>query len=299
MRLARAAATLLAAAALAAAAPAPRRVAVVLDSSDADQRAVYERLARDLASEAEVARYELGESDYSDPIAKGRVLADLQSRDLVVPVGDEAARFVTGELEDARVYFVGVRQLPGEALRSPEVRGMFSYNADALLDAAKALRFSRLGLAYTPGYGPVADWFRRGAAERGLALVERRVDGPRGVASAARELLARSRAIVVAGDPLLVRGAGFEYLREGALARAVPLILQGPWGVRHGGLLVYEPPVNGLADEAAAAVGDVLAGRDGARFRPAPPGGTIVMNGALAGRWGLSPPPGERWKIVR
>lgn len=281
-----------------AAEPAARKVTVVVDRAET---AMLRKLTAVAHGRAALSVHELESRESLDPIEKGKLVALLESRDLIVAVGDGATAFVTRELEDTPVYFVGAGLVRGEDLSSPLISGLFSYNIESLLDAVQGLWPGTLGLAYTPGYEPIAAWIRKGAAERGLPLSERRVARLAELAPAVRDLLASSRAIWVVGDPMLVRGAGFEFLRERTLSRGVPIIANGPWEVRQGALLAFEPEAGGMSSRAAAMLDSILDGRLAAeeRLQPAPREGALLLNAALADKWKILPPAGRPWRLLR
>ncbi len=290
-----------AAAPRAGAAPA-RRVALVVAGDAGARSPLFDAVSRGLAGRDAVTRFVLRPDEDADPIAKGRLLADLQERDLIVPIGDAASRFVTDELGGTPIFFVGAGVVAGESLRERATGGVFSFSVSALLDAAKALKLRRLGVAYTPGYEPILDLIRTGAAARGLRVTGRRIAAPKELGPAARDLLDREQAVWVLGDPLLARGAGFEYLRERSLSRAVPLISTDPGAVARGALLGYEPPQGALAAVAVAGVSrrlDRRASSPGERLQSAPAGGTVLVNAVLARKWGLPPGPEPGWRRVR
>lgn len=301
MRLSLLAALLLWAPALRAAAGPARTMAVIVDSDDAAERDLYQSLVRAYRSRERVLSYELKDLQRSDPIAKGKLLSSLQTCDLVVTVGNGATEFAVRELEDVPVYFVDATVVPGRSLEAPSVSGRFGYSVEDLLDGVRSLRLGEIGIAFTPGYEPVAEWVRAGAAARGLKAVERRIGSPKELAPAVRSLLDRARVIWLVGDPLLVRGAGFEFIEENALSGAVPVVGSGRWTVSHGALLGSSP---NPADQEAAAVRTIdslLRERSpgGARLTPAPRGGVILINDALAARWKLSVPDGPHWRRIR
>lgn len=289
------------AAATSLAAPRARGVAVVMDSAEAAARPEMETITRTLRSRPDASYYELAPGVRADPIGRGRLLAELEARELVVAVGDDAAEFATRELTDVPVHFVDVRLIRGERLEASSVSGCFAYNVESLLDAVSRLRLGRVGLAYTPGYEPVAGWIREGAAARGLAYSESVIGSPPELAPAVRALLESSRAIWVIGDPLLARGAGFEFLRERALSRRVAIITPEPWDVSRGALLAFTGDADPIARQAAASVDAALRGRIDARDRlqPAPARGSLLINGTLADKWGYELPRGRPWRILR
>jgi ABC-type uncharacterized transport system substrate-binding protein len=272
----------------------------VIDTGDRAERGLFDALAAAYRSRASVSLRVLDEAAIANPIAKGKLLADLENNDLVVAVGDGATEFAVRELEDVPVYFVDATIVAGSRLASSSVAGLFSYSIDGLLDAVKALRLGAVGVAYTPGYEPVAEWIRIGAASRGLEIVEKKISAPKDIAPAVRGLLERTRAIWVVGDPLLMRGAGFEFIRERTLSLNVPVIGGGEVDVRRGSLLGYRAV---LADQAAAAEKaiDRLLRRGLAepRLNPAPPGGTLLLNATLAGKWKIEPTGDLRWNKLR
>jgi len=126
-----------------AAEPGPRKVTVVVERRDA---AMLDKLAAAAQGRAVLSVHELAPSAL-DPIEKGKLVALLQSRDLIVAVGDGATEFVMRELEDTPVYFVGAGLVRGEDLSSPQVSGLFSYSVESLLDAVQAMLPGTLGLA--------------------------------------------------------------------------------------------------------------------------------------------------------
>lgn len=292
----------------AAAAPLPReqRLAVVLEAGDERQRPVLERIRKTVAGmrgPPALSVHEFRREELADPIVKGRLLAALAGGDFLVALGDGAAELVTGELEDVPLYFAGVSLLGGERL-APTVSGTFSYNVDRLLDAAQSLWSGRIGLAYTPGYEPFADWVRRGAAARGLQVRERVIATPKDLAPAVRDLLEHSALLWLAGDPLLARGAGFQFVAEQALSREVPVIAAGGWEVRHGALLAFASDPEALAAEAAAEVEARLrSGRvpapKAARLRQGPARGVLLFSEPMASKWKVKPPPELPWRMVR
>lgn len=268
----------------------------MLDAADPGERGLFERLARNYASRASVSMYELDASRMTDPIAKGKVLAELEARDLVVAVGDGATEFTARELEDVPVYFVDATMVDGRRLQSASVTGLFSYSVDALLDAAKALRLSNIGLVFTPGYEPVASWIRGGAVLRGMNVVEKRIDAPRELPPAVRGLLDKARAVWVVGDPLLARGAGYDLIREQTLSAGVPMIMNGEWGVRRGALLGHRSDPDDQAAAAGHRIDEALRGAEPPqRLHPAPRGGETLYNSVLFRKWRLEPPAGARW----
>lgn len=281
-----------------AAAP-PDGVAVVIDAAESEDRPELRTIAVTLRARPGTSFDALNDADLSDPILRGRLLARLETRRMVVAVGDAAAEFATRELSDVPVYFVDVRLIRGDRLVSELVSGTFSYSVADLLDAVMRLKRGGLGLAYTPGYEPVADWVRRGAAERGLALTERRIAGPRDVAPALRGLLDSSASIWVVGDPLLARGAGFEFLRQRALPRRVALVMPDAWSVRRGALLAFQGDAGPFARRAAAAIDAELRGAPRPRLLPAPSRGKVLVNGALVEKWRIEVPTGGAWRLLR
>lgn len=276
-------------------------VAVVLNEAEAEGRPELRDIAGALHLRRGAALVGLSQDKTDDPILKGRLLADLERRDLIVAVGDDAAAFAAREMSETPVYFVDVAVLRGDLLSSPSVGGVFAYNVDALLDAVHRLGLGRLGLAYTPGYEPVAEWVRRGAAERGLPLAEARIAGVEEVAPAVRRLLRGARAVWVVGDPVLARGAGFEFLRRNALSRGVAIVAPDAADVRRGALLAFEAPAESLTREALAAIDAAASAPSGKRERlsPAPRQGVVLIDAALAERWRLTVPGGPSWRAVR
>ncbi|HEX4048380.1 MAG TPA: hypothetical protein VH309_11125, partial [Elusimicrobiota bacterium] len=168
--------------------PPRRRLALVIDESDVAERALFDRLFAAYRARDSVLRFELARDRIENPITKGKLLSDMETCDLVVAVGDGATDFAAAELEDVPVYFVDATVVKGRLLLSPSVAGLFSYSVEDELDAIRALRLGPVGVAFTPGYEPVAEWVRRDAAARGLAVRERMIARKKDLGPAVRAL---------------------------------------------------------------------------------------------------------------
>ena len=270
------------------AAGAPAAILVV-ERQDARARKLAGLIAQRLQGRASIRQVEYAETDVGDPIYKGRLVARLESSALVIGVGDDASRFVMREVEDGRLYFVSA-VARGAALGEPRVSGVFTYSIDDLLGALPAGWKSELGLLYTPGYEPIVAQIRARSRQLGARLQERRIARAGELPEAARALMASSRAVWVLGDPVLSRGAGFEYLVEQSLSQAVPLIGAGEAQVADGAVLCSRASDAALAAKASRGIAALLAGEKGeARFDDADAGGAIVYNKSLSERFRLSP----------
>lgn len=277
-----------------------RRVALLIDATDRAERDLFLGLLHVYRDRARVLSYELDDIQRSDPIAKGRLLSALQTCDLVVAVGNGATDFAVTELEDVPVYFVDATVVPGRRLEDASVSGLFGYSVEDMLDAVKLLRLGQVGLAYTRGYEPMAELVRRGASARGLTVVARRIGSPKELPPAVRFLLERSRVIWLVGDPLLVRGAGFEFIRDNTLVAEVPVVAGGAWSVANGALLGSSPNPAEQEAEAVRTIDSILQHRAlASRLEPAARGGVILLNAALAAKWKVRAPAGPRWRRVR
>ncbi|MDE2038731.1 MAG: hypothetical protein KGO96_08360 [Elusimicrobia bacterium] len=275
----------------------PPKVAIVIDKLDGAGRPLIDRLSQRLGSEALVSVRELSAIDVADPIKKGRLVAFLDDRDLVVPVGDEATRFVSKEVEDARVFFVGAGIVQGDWLSSKLTAGIFSYNVDQLLDAVQDMPRRTLGFAYTPGYEPVARWIRRGASRRGIELREMRITSLKELAPDIRKLLDSAQIVWVVGDPMLVRGAGFEFLMQQTLSRRLPVIATGARDIKRGAFMSFEPTMAPLAVLASRDISSLLAGKGAPKIEPAPEG-VVLVNRTLSGKWGIPAPASVSYRLV-
>lgn len=295
----------MAAALLLAAAPdsfaAGRKTTVVVEAADLIKAPVLARLRAAFKDGSPLSIHEFHSGEMADPIRRGKLLAALQESELLVAIGASATELVLKELEDVSVYFVGGSLVGGSHMASPLVSGILSYNIDALLDAAKKIWSGKLGLAYTPGYEKIAATIRGGATARGFTVLEKKISTRREIPPAINELIDQSQAIWIVGDPLLAREAGFQFLIERSLSKQIPVVAAGAWEVEHGAFLSMEPPINALADEAAAAIKSIA--QDGpalkSAIRTAPAGGTIIYNGHLLDKWRLGIPEGVPWRILR
>lgn len=280
---------------------AERRITVVIEARDTMKAPILARLRKSFQESPLLTIREFEISEMSDPLRKGRLLALLQNNDLLVAVGDPATQLVLKELEDVPVYFIGGSLIEGEKIASSSVSGILSYNIDGLLDAARSLWSGKLGLAYTPGYAMIAASISSGAKTRGFAVVEKNISTRKEIPPAIRELVDQAQVVWIVGDPLLARGAGFQFLAERALSKQVPIVAAGTWEVQHGAFLSIEPPFEALASEAVEAIKSISAGQgkpSSARIRPAPSGGRVVYNGPLAEKWKIPSPTGAQWRIL-
>jgi hypothetical protein len=265
-------------------APAP---ILLLARGDAGGSGLAQSMEADLAGRLALRREYVSAGILSDPIAKGQLLAALEDAPLVVAVGNEAIRFVVGELDDSPVYFIG-SHVRGSAMSGKRASTLLTYSAADVLKALPAKWRQSLGLLYTPGYEPVVHSIREAASAAGVTLVERKVEG-REMAPAARALLEKSKAVWVLGDPLLSEGAGFELLAEESLTKGVPLLGSDASEVGRGVLLCSKPAPKALALRASARILALVAAGGGRGVELAPAGGTILYHRRLAERFHLVP----------
>lgn len=261
---------------------------LVIEQQDARARKLAALIAQRLEGQVSLRQVEYSEPEMGDPIYKGRLVARLESAAIVIGVGDDASRFVTREVENGRLYFVSALAR-GTALSEPRVSGVFTYSIDDLLGALPSGWKSDLGLLYTPGYEPIVAQIRARSRQLGARLQERRVSRAGEIPQAARALMASSRAVWVLGDPVLSRGAGFEYLVEQSLAQAVPLIGAGEAQVAQGAALCSRASDAALAAKASRGIAALLSGQSRQRFDDSDAGGAIVYNRSLSARFKLSP----------
>jgi hypothetical protein len=266
------------------------RVSVVLEEVTPGNRPIVAALQRAGSGGYRVTVHELKSVDLADPILKGRFLAPVIAADVVVPVGEVSMQFVTDELTEIPIFFVGVGLVKGEALLSPDVGGILSYNVREVMSVLKTLPADQVGVVYTRGYERVLTLIREEAKAAAITLVEKKVSRPADTPAAYRDLFPQVQAVWVLGDPLIARGAGFRFLIEQSLSRKVPVAGNSAWAVEHGALFYQEPDPAALG-AAAAALLDQYAKRkisfDRLGIRSAPPGGQIVINRVLARRWQL------------
>ncbi|MBI5596843.1 MAG: hypothetical protein HY928_12190 [Elusimicrobia bacterium] len=225
--------------------------------------------------------------ELSDPIVSGRLSARLQASDGVVAVGYETASWVARELEGGRVHFVGgVSRLSGAALKARGWSGELSFPAGAFLDLARREGWRRVGVLLAAGYEGAEAALRAAAAARGLSVEVRTVSSRRDIPKAAQDLAGRCSALWVLGDPLLTRGAGFDYLVELSLSRRLPLLAPEPGMVDGGAFAAWEPDQEEAAARGAA-LSKGLSGEgwpaSGVRFGSV--AGRLRVNEVLRRRW--------------
>ena len=275
----------------AAAASAPM-VAILVDRSDADGRALGRLLADRLKDQVDLQWLDYSAESRGNPIEKGRLLASMAATRLVVSVGDEPTAFALDELEDTPIFFVGASQAPGAEISDVKVSGLFSYSAQGVLAAVPQVWKRGLGILYSPGYEPVVRRIRDLAKSSGVNLMERFVAGPTDIPQAARDLLGRAQAVWILGDPMFSRGAGFTYLVENSLAQGIP------WEVKRGAVFCSQAAQDALAEEASGRIVSLLeTGKTDQRIEAAPRG-TIFYHPGLTKRFGLSPT-APAWQAIQ
>ncbi len=283
------------AAVLGASARAQQRPAILFDRSDPRAAAIE----RDLGKRLQGVPFDAVDVDpgrLGDPIYKGRIAAGLSAAPFVVAVGDEAASFALDELEDETVYLAGASLVEGRLLSDGRASGMLGYSVEDVLDALPDSWRSGFGVLYAEGYESVLQSIRVAAAKRSIKIIARKVERRRDLAPGARALMTRARAVWVLGDPLLARGAGFDFLIEESLSQGVPLIGSGRWEVERGAAFCSEGAAAGIAGRAARGVLDLLSGRPAGALATGPPG-VILFNPKVASRFALRPKEGA-WRAV-
>lgn len=278
------------AAPLARAAQLPTAVLVV-EEGDVVGQHLGRLVERRLQGEVRIRWIVYSETELADSIYKGKFLATLQAARLVVAIGDDSALLALAEVEETPVYFVS-SQVPGSALAEGHVSGLLSYSAQDALAAMPAAWKSGLDLLYSPGYEPAVEEIRAAAKAAGFDLIPRRVGRRRELPAVVRTLLGSARAVWLLGDPMLSRGAGFEFLSEQTLSRSVPLVGAGFWEVKNGAVFCSRGRPEALARQASRTIAGLMAGRPAQpRLELAEPGGSILYNKSLAAHFGLSPRP--------
>jgi hypothetical protein len=112
---------------------------VVDDDLGPGNREVISVLEKSLGPGNTVRVYSLRSLDLSNPVAKGRFLARVAAADVVVPVGDPAARLVSEELDELRTFFIAAGGLSGQTLARRQVAGILSYSPEETVRVAKIL----------------------------------------------------------------------------------------------------------------------------------------------------------------
>ncbi len=266
------------------------RVAVIVEAGSLPDEELARALLKRLHGVSSPRSLRIGLEDASDPILKGKLLASAQASDLTVLVGDGPVEVLAREMENLAAYFIGVSAARGKLLSQSRTFWLMSYSEEDALDAAGGRLRKGLGLLYTGGYEPAAALIGEAARKRSIPVSGRKIESREEIVPAVRSLLRDSAALWVLGDPLLARGAGFEYAVERSLSQGVPLIGAGAWEVSRGALLCSRADPERLAEKAFQSILKLLASGDSAplpRFETAPPGGTILYHRALSRRFGV------------
>jgi hypothetical protein len=236
------------------------------------------------------SRLRLSPEVFSDPVRRGRLLAQLLAADLVVPVGDIATTFVASEIEEGKVFFVGATQLPGTFLQREDVGGVLAYSpAEVVAVVDKSLPDAVLAVAYTPGYEAILSEIHAAASARGLKVADVRIRSRKDVPSALRTLGPDVGVLWVLGDPEINRGAAFDYIVDFCLRHQLPLVGTGAWEVQHGALMGHESDAKAYVAKAFPIVASLTA--RAAMPQPAvqsgPDSGRILLHPALQKRYGF------------
>lgn len=259
-----------------------------MSKAESDGQHLARLLETELQGKVALRRVSYSDRELADPIAKGRLVASLESAKLVVALGDESSRLVLGEVENARVYFVAA-SASGQTLRGGSVSCLFTYSAEDLLRALPEKAKRGVLVLYTPGYEPLLPEIKAAAAKAGAQVTAKSVAGRRQLPDAVRDTEDMTKAIWVLGDPILDEGASFEFLTERALALGLPLMTAAAGRVARGAALASVAAPESLTRRAAQAIAALAAGGKAGGLALAPAGGPIIYNAALKDRLGLSP----------
>jgi ABC-type uncharacterized transport system substrate-binding protein len=271
-------------------------LSVVVDELKPDTRKVIAALERDLGTDNQIRVHTLGSLDLSDPVAKGRFLAQVAAADLVVPIGDPAALLVSEELDDLQTFFISAGGLSGQVLGRRHVAGILSYSPEETIRVAKALlpRAKDIGMLFTPGYEGVSLRMQSAAVEEGFSMTLYRVGSRQEVGPAVREAVTRSDLVWIVGDPLFTQDLVFAHLLQESLRFKKPLAAPLPGLVKKGALFCTVPDGERLAQLASETLAVLLAGQGPARgadrVRAAPAGGSVLLNRPLAEKWDIRVP---------
>lgn len=272
------------------------RVAVVVDDLKPAYQELVDSLKRNADATDTIRVHDLKTIDLSDPLTKGRFLAQLAAVDLIVPIGDPAAVLVSEELEENKTFFVAAATLRGEYLSHKQVAGVLSYSPQATVRIAKALipELKTMGVLYTPGYETVVSRMEAAAREAGLTLVGYRVASRQAIGPTVRKAVAGTDLIWIAGDPLFTQDLIFNYLLQESVRSKKPLAASSPSLVEKGALFCAMPDAEKLAGLAFQTLSGFRSLDDPFekpnRVMSAPGDGFVLVNQRLAEKWGIHIP---------
>ncbi len=274
------------------------RFDVVVEAQSPETATLVKSLRSAGGPGGEGALYDMSAVDLTNPVEKGKFLARLARAELLVPVGEVATRFVAREFEETPAFFVGTAVVDGNSLAGPNMAGILGINPDGILQAAAALGLKRVALAYTPGYAPLADRIATLAQPAGIELRKARVESASRIVPILQNIFPKVDAVWILGDPILARGAGFEFLVEQSLTRKIPIISPTSWGVARGALFCLKIDFNALAGPASASLKHILEQdiKLPERRLEMASDGTIVFNSGQMQRWGFAVPREGSWQ---
>ncbi len=277
------------------------RFDIVVDSVSTQNTVLVEALQRLASSEQPAVVYQLSRANVADPIEKGKFLSKLAHADLLVPIGETATRFVAHEFPETPIFFIGTTVLEGHVLERPQIAGILTFDPGTILQAASAFKFKRVGMAYTPAYSGLAERIALQAVAKGITLVEAKIDAVSDIVLNLENLFKKTNAVWILGDPMLARGAGFQFLMEKSFAHKVPVITASQWGVERGALFSSKSDSDKLAIQSADALNAILAAdlHFPENQLETATGGVLLYNEHTLKSLGLKLPRGLPWQPLR
>ncbi len=256
-------------------------------------------MAGRLASEPEVVQMSVAEQ--SAVLKKS-----LQGKgpDVLVAVGDEAARWAMAEWKDSPLLLAGVvetmlpvnsKKTAGVALNLPP-----DIYFKAIRDYLPSVR--RVGTIYSPliQHG-LAKSLQASAARHGLQVDAAPAGTNREFVVSLQKMEHQIDAFLVMFDPLVLTPEAFQHLAQFSLSQDVPLVVPAFVLLKSGGVLSLEVDYEALGRQAAGLAGEILSGAaPGAERTISPPERWQVGVNMKVGRaLNVSIPPGAVRKADR
>lgn len=223
----------------------------------------------------------------------GEVVKVLRKSDcgVVVPIGSLALDVVRLQVTDRPIVYsmiasplpeiAGVRNISGVHMEPP---------AEDLLASLKRLvpNVSRVGMIYNPDNASrFADAARRVADKLKINLVMRQVRDMKSMAAAAKDLLPKVDAMLMAPDPTTANRKAFEYLLLECFRRSIPLVGLSKKHVRDGAIFSFDIHYFEIGRKTGQLIKRILQAREAASGLRLSSHGPLILNLKTAKRLGI------------
>ncbi len=274
---------------------------IVVDRKKADYDKTISAIEQAVKEGHEIKLFELNKNDMSNPIQRGQFLSQIAAGDLVVTIGDRASEFITGELDQSNIFFVGAGHLSDSAMSSSRIFGIMQYSQSETVQVIRKLfpRSTHIGVMHTAAYSKLLTTLRKEASAFDFTVVDNVVRANKDVGPAAREILDQSDVLWMMGGDMIMNDLALNHTLTQALVRLRPIVVPSVRKVRQGGLFCMMPDYAKLGEQAANTIKSMITDSlkvPERRIGFCVPTSMIAMNKRLAGKMNVEIP--EHMKVI-